>query len=1448
MTSLTQHSVPTIPTDAKTVPNPTLTPTSMTGGVMPFYGAAQPQTTTIVDGSGGFAPPIREHRFPNAVWHQATVPADPNTAIGTWAPQGQFIQQLPTHQIDDLSRYHHPQYTTIPYQSSPGYQQQSPQTTFMQTSTAAPVVNGSPSPRNVIANNQQQATVVEYIDTQRVPEYTQVNGTYTAQYVFQEVSMAPPPSTTPNSRCSSVTNTMEGNPESKTPQPTGSGNGMPGYPVQQPPQSQQSSLNSSGYPGQESNRGNHDDINNQQSVNSHNSNENLNHPHSSPSPVWSNSSNSQQTQLTNEQEWNRRRSLEKEAYQNSQSEHQDHHSDVNSRIKTMILNKQNKDQELQQQYQQHQNQQQALQHQHEQQMQQDQEMHQEQQQQQQQQGGGQQGGSPGSWAAAAGKNLPPPQAGGSNPGPPGSSSASCKQQLEQLSTMREALYSQDGWGGQHVNQDSSWDIPASPEPTNKEPNGAGANPQGGPPAPVWKPCNVNNGTELWEANLRNGGQPPPQVAQKTPWGHTPATNIGGTWGEDDEGDAANLWSGPNAMQQGGGPGAAGGGWGGAGGPSSGQGPVWPGGPKKEEWGAGGGGWGDPRDPRSGAGVPGLDPGQPQHPHNMLAAAGLGADPLLRGGISGRLNGSAATADPMWAQQVPPGPPGPHHHIQPPGPPPGQPKMIPQGPNPPGAGGAGGNKVSHWKEMPTPPNMGGRGVMGGPPGPGALQPNPRMPVNPGIKPDGTPWLGGGPSRNGVWDGSHDPSGGAPWGNHDDKLGAGAGAPWNDGSSWGAPNLNSKPKNPGQPWMDGGASDVDPSSWGAQAPKSGPKPLTKDILYASKQFRILSEMNFKKDDIENALRSSNMNLEDALEQLNALRDWPGSKRFPDSGVGPGGDMPPYGDQTPFRQTPTHNFGGGGPQAGPGGPGGLPGANHQQMNRNAQQQAQQNQQPSAHQLRTLVQQIQMAVQAGYLNHQILNQPLAPQTLYLLNQLLQQIKVLHQLNQQHSILQVNPLSAKAGNTNLLQLSMQINKAKQYISNLQAQISSQQAIYVKQQAAAQQQQQGGAGANDLFNKPHDPLGVGMGGLANSFGDLGLNKDQSGQDGGFPGGPSGSSRLNQWKLPSLDKDVDNEFSRAPGTTAKSTPGSTSPLTNPLLGQGDGTWSSVSRSETGGWPDSDPSKDWPSSQANQQFTDLVPEFEPGKPWKGTQMKSIEDDPSITPGSVVRSPLSLATLKDTEIFTSSSSSSGGGKTSPSNPDLTSAPPLSLHNSPWSYNPPSSVSSAFSNPLGKLGGGSKTVWGDSSGPLPSTGMSGGSNDLWGPPKARGPPPGMVGGGKPPSNGWNSRPGAGGANTWGMPQGGGWSGTWVLLRNLTPQIDGSTLKTLCVQHGPLQNFHLYLNHSLALAKYSTREEAIKAQGNLNNCILGNTTIFAESPSDAEVQQLLSQLSASNNNNNTKK
>lgn len=84
-----------------------------------------------------------------------------------------------------------------------------------------------------------------------------------------------------------------------------------------------------------------------------------------------------------------------------------------------------------------------------------------------------------------------------------------------------------------------------------------------------------------------------------------------------------------------------------------------------------------------------------------------------------------------------------------------------------------------------------------------------------------------------------------------------------------------------------------------------------------------------------------------------------------------------------------------------------------------------------------------------------------------------------------------------------------------------------------------------------------------------------------------------------------------------------------------------------------------------------------------MKSIEDDPSITPGSVVRSPLSLATIKDTEIFNSTGggggggSGGGGGKTSPTGGggvvDMP-IPPLSLSSTTWTFNPPASTASSF------------------------------------------------------------------------------------------------------------------------------------------------------------------------------
>lgn len=145
----------------------------------------------------------------------------------------------------------------------------------------------------------------------------------------------------------------------------------------------------------------------------------------------------------------------------------------------------------------------------------------------------------------------------------------------------------------------------------------------------------------------------------------------------------------------------------------------------------------------------------------------------------------------------------------------------------------------------------------------------------------------------------------------------------------------------------------------------------------------------------------------------------------------------------------------------------------------------QPSTQQLRMLVQQIQMAVQAGYLNHQILNQPLAPQTLLLLNQLLQQIKSLQQLMTQQQMAQTQGTLGKPNSQMVLQCSVLITKTKQQIQNLQNQIAAQQAIYVKQQ-----QHVGGGGGSttpaDFFKtNMHDSLNA----LQNNFSELAITKD-----------------------------------------------------------------------------------------------------------------------------------------------------------------------------------------------------------------------------------------------------------------------------------------------------------------------------------------------------------------------
>lgn len=256
-------------------------------------------------------------------------------------------------------------------------------------------------------------------------------------------------------------------------------------------------------------------------------------------------------------------------------------------------------------------------------------------------------------------------------------------------------------------------------------------------------------------------------------------------------------------------------------------------------------------------------------------------------------------------------------------------------------------------------------------------------------------------------------------------------------------------------------------------------------------------------------------------------------------------------------------------------------------------------------------------------------------------------------------------------------------------------------------------------------------------------------------------------------------------------------------------------------------------SNGSSINWPPEFHPGVPWKGLQNIDPENDPDVTPGSVPTGPTINTTIQDVNRYLLKS----GG--SPPPPQTATPPSLSarpLGASGYSR----SLSSIAPAPglAGKLSD-MKSTW--SSGPASHTQASL-SHELWKVPRnttaPTRPPPGLTNP-KPSSTwgasplGWTSSYSSGSA--WSTDTSGRTS-SWLVLRNLTPQIDGSTLRTLCLQHGPLITFHLNLTQGNAVVRYSSKEEAAKAQKSLHMCVLGNTTILAEFAGEEEVNRFLAQ------------
>ncbi|XP_041854451.1 trinucleotide repeat-containing gene 6A protein-like [Melanotaenia boesemani] len=275
----------------------------------------------------------------------------------------------------------------------------------------------------------------------------------------------------------------------------------------------------------------------------------------------------------------------------------------------------------------------------------------------------------------------------------------------------------------------------------------------------------------------------------------------------------------------------------------------------------------------------------------------------------------------------------------------------------------------------------------------------------------------------------------------------------------------------------------------------------------------------------------------------------------------------------------------------------------------------------------------------------------------------------------------------------------------------------------------------------------------------------------------------------------------------------------------------------GWP---PRANSPPPHGNT--VTWPPEFRPGEPWKGYPNIDPETDPYVTPGSVINN-LSINTVRDTDHLRDRNigPSSSLNTTMPSNSAWSS-----IRASSHSGSLTSTAQSTSARP-------SESKWSPGSGSVSSSSLA---HELWKvplPPKAlpvaapSRPPPGLTSQKPSPApSGWDGsalRLGSWSSTESRYTPGSSWGESsssgrtqWLVLKNLTPQIDGSTLRTLCMQHGPLITFHLNLPHGNAVVCYSSKDEAAKAQKSLHMCVLGNTTILAEFASEEEISRFFAQ------------
>ncbi|XP_054614577.1 trinucleotide repeat-containing gene 6C protein isoform X4 [Dunckerocampus dactyliophorus] len=677
----------------------------------------------------------------------------------------------------------------------------------------------------------------------------------------------------------------------------------------------------------------------------------------------------------------------------------------------------------------------------------------------------------------------------------------------------------------------------------------------------------------------------------------------------------------------------------------------------------------------------------------------------------------------------------------------------------------------------------------------------------------------------------------------------------------------------------------NSWGNTSKKVPQKVKVpgkpEDAWIMNRLIKQLTDMGFPRDPAEEALKSNNMNLDQAMSALlekkteldkrgmglaghdynNGLIHKPMScPRPPLLSKEPSADP-----RSPFmdKQMQSGMFGGGGaaqaramPQPPPQPP--VPPLSSSQPSLRAQV-------PQFLSPQVQAQLLQFAAKNIGLNPALLTSPINPQHMTLLNQLYQLQLAYQRLQIQQQMLQAQRNVSGPIRQQEQQVARTINNMQQQIQQHQRQLA--QALLMKQQQQQPPHSHSGlhpgGTKSSLDSFPGHPQAPGLPDLQTkepqsspnsyspySLSGLNTNMNVNCMEVGLSmkDPPQPQSRLSQWTHPNPMESLSGSSSPLEPNLSKHSTNLGPPGKPPQLDDSYSPYGLMSSSESPSSPLVPPDswgqgKGSSDKMANGTNINWPPEFCPGVPWKGLQNIDPETDPNMTPGSVPSGPTINTNIQDVNRYLLRDRSAGSSPTSSQNEAL---PP----SSDWSvsaYTSSFSLSSPETDDTGKLSE-MKSTW--SPGPI-SHSQASLSHDMWKVPQ--GPRSSTTAPSRPPPGLTNTKPSSTwGGNSLGLSQ--GWSSSyttagttwstdsstrtssWLVLRNLTPQIDGSTLRTLCMQHGPLITFHLNLTQGNAVVRYSSKDEAAKAQKSLHMCVLGNTTILAEFAGEEEVNRFFAQ------------